>query len=263
MKQTILSHLPGDHPWQNQIHYMPSIDSTNLEARRKAAEGAPHGSVYIAQQQTAGRGRLGRSFQSPSNMGIYMSILIRPNCHPEKLMHLTCITAVALCDALEQTTGFRPGIKWTNDLVANKRKIAGVLTELSIDPHSGIIDYAIIGLGINCYQQSTDFPEELREIAGSLYMVTNARHSREKIIAEIIAEIFQCIASDSDKYMSRYRKDCVTIDSDICLVRGNEIRYGHAIDIDDQGALIIEFPNGTRETVNSGEVSVRGMYGYQ
>ena len=100
MKEHIVSYLPGEHPWQNQIYWFDSIDSTNLEAKRMARSGAPHGTVLIADRQTAGKGRLGRSFLSPGGMGIYMSILLRPRCKPETLMHLTCAAAVSACDAI-------------------------------------------------------------------------------------------------------------------------------------------------------------------
>lgn len=266
MIHKIKTHLPGDHPWQNQIQYFQTIDSTNNEARRQAADGAPNGTIIIAKQQTAGRGRLGRQFQSPADSGIYASLLIRPECRPEDLMHLTCVTAVAICDAIEQATGFRPGIKWTNDLIADKRKIGGILTELSVNPHSGLIDYAIIGFGINCYQKATDFPDEIKDIATSLFIATGFSHPADKIIACIIAELFHCtqnLATLALSYMARYRNDCVTIGSDIRLVRGDEVRYGYALDVNTDGALIVKMIDGTCEAVNSGEVSVRGMYGYQ
>ena len=105
----ILSFLPADYPWKSSLHYFDAIDSTNLRAKQMAAQGAPHGTVLIADRQTAGKGRLGRSFHSPEGMGIYMSILLRPVCAPGELMHLTCAAAVAMCDAVEKATGLRPG----------------------------------------------------------------------------------------------------------------------------------------------------------
>ena len=150
--------LPGDHPWQDQILCFDTIDSTNTRAKLLAAQGAPHGTVLLADTQTAGRGRLGRSFQSPGGMGIYMSVLLRPKCRPEKLMHLTCAAAVAACDAVEKVCGLRPGIKWTNDLISGKRKLAGILTELSLSPATGLLDYAVIGIGINCHQSAGEDP---------------------------------------------------------------------------------------------------------
>ena len=141
MKQRILDHLPRNHPWAGNIHYFDTIDSTNTEAKRLAAAGAPHGTVLIAGHQTGGRGRMGRSFHSPAGLGIYLSVILRPECAPGDLMHLTCAAAVAMCDAVENAAGFRPGIKWTNDLVYGKRKLGGILTELAFGS-SGRVDYA-------------------------------------------------------------------------------------------------------------------------
>ena len=151
-----------------------------------AAAGAPHGTVIFADHQTAGRGRLGRNFHSPANSGVYFSVILRPECKPTELMHLTCATAVAVCNGIQSATGIQPGIKWTNDLVADNRKIAGILTELSISQCDGAIDYAIVGIGINCSEQLSDFPEELSGIAGSLAMATRSVVSRALVAAEVI-----------------------------------------------------------------------------
>lgn len=265
MIEKIEKHLSENFPWRNQLHWYPSIDSTNLAAKQMAVNGAPHGTVLIAGHQTAGRGRLGRSFQSPEGMGIYMSILLRPNCLPEKLMTLTCQTAVALCDAIEHITSLRPNIKWTNDIVYKKRKVSGILTELSVNAVTGLVDFAIIGIGINCNQKLEDFPEDLQSFAGSLYMMQEVLYPHEIIIAEVLSVIFASLQNSTDftDQMNRYRADCITIGTDISLLRGEKIRHGHALDVDNQGALIVQFPDGSIESVNSGEVSVRGMYGYQ
>ena len=261
----IQNHLPGDHPWQNQIYWFDTIDSTNTRAKEMAAQGAAHGTVLIAGHQTAGRGRLGRSFQSPAGLGVYMSVILRPHCPPEKLMHLTCAAAVAMCDAVEQAAGIRPGIKWTNDLVLGNRKIAGILTEMALDAKTGLVDYAVVGIGINCRQQPQDFPEEIRGFAGSLSMALGRNIDTATVAAAMIdalhtmsRDLFSPIAI----LMDRYRADCITVGRDISLLRGDSLRHGHAIGVDDLGALLVRFPDGHVEAVNSGEVSVRGMYGY-
>ena len=265
MKEQILSFLPGDHPWQNHIYWFDTIDSTNTRAKEMAADGAAHGTVLIAGHQSAGRGRMGRSFQSPAGLGVYMSVILRPQCPPEKLMHLTCATAVAMCDAVEQAAGIRPGIKWTNDLVLGSRKIAGILTEMSVDAKTGLVDYAVVGIGINCRQQLPDFPEEIRGFAGSLSMVLG----RSIPIAPVAAAMMEALCTMSlelfdpiDVLMERYRRDCITVGRDISLLRGDSVRHGHAIGVDDLGALLVRFSDGHVEAVNSGEVSIRGMYGY-
>lgn len=265
MKEQILAHLPGDHPWQNQIYWFDSIDSTNTRAKEMAAQGAPHGTVLIAGHQTAGRGRLGRSFQSPAGLGVYLSVILRPNCPPDQLMHLTCASAVAMCDAVAEVTDKRPGIKWTNDLVMEKRKIAGILTELSVNPKNGLVDYAIVGVGVNCSQKSEDFPPEIRGFAGSLSMVTGKEILPFRMAAAMInalCRMDRTLFSSLTPLMAQYRSDCITTGHDVSLVRGEDVRHGHAIGITDSGALVVRFADGHTEAVNSGEVSVRGLYGY-
>jgi len=264
MKDAVLGCLSPQYPWKDRFHHFPTIDSTNDRLKAMARQGAPHGTVLLAEHQTGGHGRLGRSFHSPEGMGIYMSILLRPQCTPMELMHLTCAAAVAMCDAVEHSCGFRPGIKWTNDLVHGKRKLGGILTELGFSP-KGTLDYAIVGIGINCCQNSADFPEEIRDIAGSLTMVTGFPVDRCKVAAammESLLEMDKHLLSSQKQMLTRYRSDCITIGQEISLVRGEEVRHGQALDVDEAGALIVAYSDGSVESVNSGEVSVRGMYGY-
>lgn len=264
MKDALLSCLPKTYPWKDRIFCFTSIGSTNDHLKELARQGAPHGTAVLAAHQTNGHGRLGRSFHSPEGKGIYMSLLLRPGCSPLALMHLTCAAAVAMCDAVEAAAGIRPGIKWTNDLVVDRKKLGGILTELSLSPQ-GNVDYAIIGIGINCRQQESDFPEEICRIACSLDMVTEKMNDPVKLAAamlESLHQMDQCLLSDKETMLERYRADCITLGQEISLVRGEEVRYGKALSVDAEGALVVTFPDGTTESVNSGEVSVRGMYGY-
>ncbi len=264
MKQKIIENLRGSCPWQDPLLWFDSIDSTNTRARELARQGAPHGTVLIADHQTGGRGRRGRSFHSPAGVGIYMSVILRPGCKPQQIMHLTCAAAVAMCDAVERVSGLRPGIKWTNDLVCGTRKIAGVLTELGFDS-CGNVDLAVVGIGINCCQEGSDFPEEIRHIAGSLTSVTGKEIDRAKVAAAMIDALYRMDAqllTEKDTMLAQYRRDCITLGQEVSLVRGDEIRHGKALDIDEEGALVVRFSDGHTEIVNSGEVSVRGMYGY-
>ena len=264
MKESILKQLSPGYPWGEHLRCFDSIDSTNTQARLLAKQGAPAGTVLIADHQTDGRGRLGRSFHSPGGVGIYFSVILRPQCHATELMHLTCATAVAACNAVEAATGLRPGIKWTNDLVHGKHKLGGILTELGLNPN-GTVDYAIIGIGINCCQTEADFPEELRNIAASLSMVTGQETDRAIVAAammEALEKMNRRLLTGQAEMLQQYRADCITIGQDISLARGDEIRYGKALDVDENGALVVCFSDGHTEAVNSGEVSVRGMYGY-
>ena len=264
MKQSVLSCLTPDYPWSDRFCYVEETGSTNDDLKALAKQGAPHGTVLMAGRQTSGHGRMGRSFHSPEGSGIYMSILLRPDCSPAELMHLTCATAVAMCDAVEEATGLRPGIKWTNDLVCGKQKLGGILTELGLTP-KGMVDYAIIGIGINCTQQPEEFAEDIRSIAGSLAMVTGQEISTAAVAAAMMTALhaMSCtLLSGKFAMLRQYRKDCMTLGQDISILRGEEVRHGHALDLDDEGALIVRLADGSVETVNSGEVSVRGMYGY-
>lgn len=264
MKHEIVNVLPGDHPWQNHIHWYQSLDSTNSLAKTLALNAAPHGTVVIADHQSAGRGRLGRSFSSPAGMGIYMSIILRPACRPDQLMHLTCAAAVALCDAVERTCGFRPDIKWINDLVVGGKKLAGILTELALNPKTGLVSYTIIGIGINCTQRAEDFPAELQNIACSAEMVSGKPVNRAKLAAAMILELEKISRElgNKDAILNRYRRNCITLGASIAVVRNELRRTGTVIDMDSDGGLIVVFDDGGTEIINSGEVSVRGIYGY-
>ena len=259
MKNKILTHLAA-HPWRNQILWFDTIDSTNTQAKVLAAQGAPHGTVLIADHQTGGRGRLGRQFLSPAGTGIYMSIILRPNCPPADLMHLTCAAATVMCDAVASAAGFRPGIKWTNDLVYQHRKLAGILTELGLSP-DGTVAWAVVGVGINCLQTEEDFDPVIRSFAGSVAMFANC--DRAKLAAAMVECFAKMDLSQKASIMARYRADCITLGREISLLRADgQPRHGRAVDIDADGALVVECAPGVRETVNSGEVSIRGMYGY-
>lgn len=263
-RSSILSHL-GPHPWADHLQVLEEAGSTNTLLKAMGRQGAPHGSVLIADRQTAGRGRLGRSFLSPGGVGLYCSALIRPGCPPTELMHLTCAVAVSVCDAVEAACGIRPQIKWTNDLVLNKKKLAGILTELSLDPLTHLVDCAVIGVGINCCQRPGDFDPSIRGLATSLFMALDAPIDRSHLAAELIRAMDAMSASlltDRRAMMDRYRRDCITLGQEIQVLRGGTVRRGKAVDIDDEGGLLVEYDDGGLETVTSGEVSIRGMYGY-
>ena len=264
MKQEIIKHT-GDCPWGQHIAWFDSIDSTNTYAKELALSGAPHGTVIAAHHQTGGRGRMGRSFHSPSGKGIYLSFLLRPECPPQNLMHLTCAVGVAVCDAIENVTGFRPGIKWINDLVAGKQKLGGILTELSTDPSTGLVRSAVVGIGINCSHAKEDFPPELRDIAVSLAQFTGKSIDQAKLLGvmiQSISDMYDRLFSQRDGLIEQYRHDCITIGQTVQVIRADEVRPAEAIDIDSDGGLWVRYPDGTEECVNSGEVSIRGMYGY-
>ncbi len=261
MKDQILSHLPKHFPWRENIYFFDCIDSTNTRAKQLASAGCPHGTVLIADSQTGGRGRMGRSFASPKGTGVYLTVVLRPDCFPQDLMHLTCAAGVAVCQASESFCGLQVGLKWVNDFVLGKKKLGGILTELAIDSKTGTVDYAVVGIGINC----NAVPAEVREIAISLSEALGKPADRAAFTTAVLAsleEMSRSLFMEKDAIMDRYRKACITLGQEVCLLQGDTVRYGTALDVDPEGGLIVSYADGTRETVNSGEVSVRGMYGY-
>ena len=260
MKEDLIKHLPPAHPGPDHVHWFDTIDSTNTYAKALAQSGAPQGTVVIADRQTGGRGRMGRSFSSPGGMGIYLSMILRPECEATELMHLTCAVAVAMCDAVEGVSGFRPQVKWINDLMAKGKKLGGILTELSLVPGTASVDFAVVGIGINCFQAVTDFPDELQNIAISLQDVIGNPVDRAKLAAAMIESLWKMsrtLLVEKSAIMTKYKADCITLGQDIYLLQGDEKHPCHAVDIDSEGALIVQYPDGARQAVNSGEVSVR------
>ena len=174
--------------------------------------------------------------------------------------------AVAACDAVERACGVRPQIKWTNDLVLNGKKLSGTLTELSLEGESGALQYAVIGIGVNCNNASEDFPPELREVATSLYLETGKRVQRAALAAALIEELDKLYAAlqsgDTASYLTAYRCYCLTLGREVQLLWQNVKEKVTALDVDDQFGLVVRHEDGTVETIRTGEVSVRGLYGY-
>ena len=244
---------------------MDSIDSTNTEAKRQAAQGAEEGLVILSRHQTAGRGRAGRSFHSPDGLGLYLSALLRPDRSTEEVVNFTAWTAAAVCDAIEAACGVRPQIKWTNDLVLNGKKLCGILTELGLDQTTGKPDYIVVGIGINVNHTSADFTEDIRSIATSLSMelgrpVDYAELAKQVILA--LDRLYARFPHDKAAYLARYRADCLTIGKQVQLISPSTVREAVATGIDEDFRLLVEYPDGTTDAISTGEVSVRGMYGY-
>lgn len=260
MNHEILKHLPGNFPWQ--VHWYNTLPSTNDLAKEMGKGGAPHGTVILADSQTKGRGRMGRSFHSPAGSGIYLSVLIRPQCHARELMHLTCATAVAVCDAVEAFCALRPGAKWINDLVVQNKKLGGILTEMALNA-DGSVAWCVIGIGINC--QKTAFPDELKDIAISLESVMGAPVDRAGLMAEILRalkDMSEGLPGNQESVMQQYRRDCITLGKEVLVIRDDRQMPAFARDVDPQGGLTVVFPDGTEETIAAGEVSIRGLWGY-
>lgn len=248
-------------PWAQQLRVEQTVDSTNRLARRLAEEGCPSGTAVLADRQTAGRGRLGRSFYSPGGEGLYLSVVLRPKEPADKLMQLTALAAVAACDAVENVCGVRPQIKWTNDLVLGGKKLAGILTELSVAPEDRRVRYAIVGIGVNVHQ--TAFPDEISDTATSLKLHTDRDHSRNELAAALLRSFFRMDGlRDIGAEMKRYAENCITVGRRVQLVRADTRTEALALAVQPDGSLLVRYDDGTEQSVFCGEVSVRGMYGY-
>ncbi len=264
MKHKILQKIPTECPWRDTLYWYEATNSTNDLAKGFAKEGAAHGTVILAGTQTGGRGRMGRSFLSPEG-GLYLSVILRPKCPATELMHLTCATGVATSDAVEQIADFRPGIKWINDLVWSGKKLGGILTELSLDAKTGLVDYAVIGIGINCREPEGGFPSDIADIAVSLSGAAGKDIDPAAAAAALITALWKMdmqLLSGKKALMDTYRSLCVTLGKQILVLRGSDKRPGKALDVNDDGGLVVEYGDGYIATVSSGEVSVRGMWDY-
>lgn len=244
-----------------RLECFESIDSTNSYLKREAACGAVHGSVAAANSQSAGRGRLGRSFQSPPDRGIYLSVLLRPELDGEVLMSATGMAAVAVSRAVRRVTGADVGIKWTNDLILNGKKLAGILAETVVVGEDIAL---IIGVGVNVHQAREDFDGEVADIATSLAM-EGYQTDRAALTAAMIEELYAlggALGGEIDGYVEEYRRACVTLGREVRLMWTEKQVRAQALDVDERFGLLVRPENGEIMTVRSGEVSVRGLYGY-
>ncbi len=256
---------------EDRIHVFQSVESTNLTAKKMALDGADAGTVVIAEEQTKGRGRMGRSFYSPSSSGIYMSFILRPRFDTAKSVLITTAASVAVCKAIEAVTGLECRIKWVNDVYYRDKKICGILTEAVTDFESGQIEHIVLGIGINF---STVFPEELSGIAGSLYEEASSNTeggkipvSRNRLIAEVINQVLEINEKlESRDFIPEYRKRSFVIGKEILIIpTGLQSKEANlsggiqatAVDIDEDGGLMVRYADGTTATLNSGEISIR------
>ena len=254
----VRKHLTVECP---RLDCFEMIDSTNSFLKREAMDGAPHGSVAVANCQSAGRGRLGRSFQSPPDKGIYLSVLLRPNLPGEALMSATGMAAVAVGRAVQRTSGAQVGIKWTNDIIMNGRKLAGILAETVV---IGKEIALVIGVGVNVSHSCEDFQGEVADIATSLAMEGFAA-DRAALAAAMIEELYalgDALNGDIIGYVEEYRDRCVTLGREVRLVWSEEQSRAVALDVDEQFGLVVRLEDDQVTTVRTGEVSVRGLYGY-
>ena len=243
------------------VHFAREMDSTNLWIKRLAKEGAPEGTLALAEFQSAGRGRLGRSWEVPEGTSVMMSILLRPKFEPQYAPTLTLVMGMAVAKAVKNL-GFDVSIKWPNDVVVSHKKICGILTEMGV--RDGKIDYAVIGVGINV--NIREFPEEMADKATSLYLEAGQEFDRSRIpglVMEAFEEYYEKFAATCDLsgLKDEYESILANYNQPV-RVLAKEPYEGIARGITDGGELLVEKADGTMAIVSAGEVSVRGLYSY-
>lgn len=239
------------------------IDSTNEEAKRAYNAGAPDRSLYVADQQTAGKGRRGRNWISPKGQDVFFSFLLKPDLPPECASMLTLIAALAGVKALEKHCEEEYQIKWPNDLVIHGKKICGILTEMSADMDD--IHYIVPGIGFNLNR--SDFDESISSMASSVYIETGKKVDRARFVADFAEEFmkrYEIFLKEQDlsSFMEEYNKHLINIGREVKLIRREGEVIRKAIGINQLGELLVQDENGEVENIFSGEVSVRGLYGY-
>ncbi len=229
------------------------IDSTNSEAKRKIAEGQEGVLLIASDAQTAGRGRQGKSFFSPGGAGGYMTFAFPSRLPLTAAVSVTTAAAVAAFRAIRDVTGIECDIKWVNDLYLDGKKVVGILTEAISDFEAGEVRHLIVGVGINLYP--TAYPREIADIAAPL---DAGRVDRNRLIARIVDRLLECLSGlESGAHLDTYRRHSMVIGREITYLRGGEAVSARAIDIDEDGWLVIEHADGTRDVLNSGEITVR------
>lgn len=246
----------------NRIYYEAEIDSTNTKAMKLAEEGAPHGTIVVTDHQKNGRGRRGRTWESPAGEAIAMTFLLRPKIDPNNASMLTLIAAMAVTRGIEDETGLKAGIKWPNDVIINRKKVSGILTEMSAQ--ADYVNHIVVGIGINVHID--EFPEELKNIATSIFLELGIKINRAALI-ERICEYFEAYfevflqTEDLSAISKQYDAYMVNRNQPVKVLDPKDTYEGTARGITTRGELLVDTWE-SRKLVSSGEVSVRGIYGY-
>lgn len=245
-----------------EIFYYDVIDSTNIRAKQLAEEGHPAGTLVVAEKQEAGRGRRGRSWEAPAGSGIYMTLVLKPEINPNNASMLTLVAALAVAGGITKSTGKQAGIKWPNDIVMEGKKVCGILTEMSAQ--FDYVNHIVVGIGINVHNEK--FPKEIEEMATSIYLQTGEHINRASLIEEILEQFERYYAiylktEDLSGLVKEYNASLVNRNKNVRVLDPREPFEGKAMGINEKGELIVDTWE-SRKLVSSGEVSVRGIYGY-
>ncbi|MDF2928530.1 MAG: birA [Anaerospora sp.] len=240
------------------IHYFTDVSSTNNEAKKLAADGCPEGTIVVAEAQTVGRGRLSRGWFSPHGKGIWLSVVLRPPFQPQQAPKCTLMAAVAVTKAIRSFCNLPCGIKWPNDILYNGRKLVGILTEMNAEMDA--INYIVIGIGINVNTAADEFPPELAEIATSIFAETGEEISRLQLLCRILTELEQVyqqvIQHGFAPILEEWKTLSVTLGQAVNVIGPDEQYSGTAVDIDEDGALLVDTEVGVRKVI-AGDVSIR------
>jgi BirA family biotin operon repressor/biotin-[acetyl-CoA-carboxylase] ligase len=251
--EEILGRCPAS---QNQPLWKPLLlaetSSTNDVARTQAARGAAAGFVVAAARQTRGRGRLGRVWESPRDAGLYVSILLRPELAAREAGRLTILGSVAMADAVETVAGLRPQIKWPNDLVIDRRKLAGLLIEA--EPSGLDLAFAVIGMGINVNQQADDFSPEVRSMATSLRLATGKEYRRADLLVALLHALAARLALPFEQTREAWAVSSLTLGQRVTLTTLRGVKHGQAVGLDPAGALLLRGDSGEVETITAGDM---------
>lgn len=242
----------------SDIHVYKEIDSTNQEVKRRAIDGAPERMAILAEQQSAGKGRKGRGFYSPAGTGIYMSVLFRPTAEQSKdVVLITTAASVAVCRAIRTVLGEEPEIKWVNDVYFRGKKVCGILTEAVSDFESGHIGTVVVGIGINYRVPDDGFPEEIRDIAGAV-CGEDRMVPRNTLVAAILNELYSLYEGLSERtFIEDYRKLSNVIGKKVRFTSGESWVEAKALDVDQDGGLVVELESGETQVLRTGEITLR------
>ena len=233
------------------------VESTNNTLKECANAGAPEGTVIISGEQTKGKGRLGRTFFSPSDTGLYMSILLRPEMTASDAIKITTAAAVSVAEAIEKVSGINPDIKWVNDVYINGKKVCGILTEASFSMENGGLEYAVLGIGVNAYEPENGFPEEIKDVAGAVFR-KRENDMRNRLAAEILNSFtYYYKTLERGGYYESYRKRLMWKGERINVIRGDKKTPAVMIDVDKDCRLKVRYDDGREDYISTGEISIR------
>ncbi|MBQ8182825.1 MAG: biotin--[Clostridia bacterium] len=256
-EEGIKAYLKGDLKDKVNAEIVSVATSTNDIVKKRGSEGEKEYFLFAAGSQTQGKGRMGRSFFSPDDTGVYFSLLLKPVLQPSQAVLITTAAAVSVCESLEKLGVQNPQIKWVNDIFVNGKKVCGILTEASFNSENGTLDYAVLGVGINIYLPKDGFPQDIEDVAGAVFS-EKQNDLRNKFIAYFINSFYDYYCRLERKiHCPEYERRCMVTGKDIFVISAGEKKPAKALGVDENCGLVVVFDNGERAVLSSGEISIR------